>query len=71
MESGKKSPLVSDDCIYPLILLTFSALAHGLQGAVVEVMGVYHVLFLEAFGEGSGNTAVIASLNTGLFFGAG
>ena len=33
--------------------------------------GVFHVLFLEAFEGGSGDTAFISSLNTAMFYAVG
>lgn len=56
---------------YAFVILTASFLAHVLQYGVVWTVGVFFAIFVEVFPENSGIVALISSLNTAFYYGAG
>ena len=56
---------------YSLVIVFASFFGQFLEFGVVWTVGVFNLLFLEAFDHGSGTTALISSLNTSVFYAAG
>ncbi len=56
---------------YGWVVVASSFLLQAIGGGIAFSFGVFFVEFLSTFSQGSGTTAWIGSLNTGLLFGAG
>ena len=56
---------------YGWVIVFCSFMLQAISGGIAFSVGIYFVEFLDTFGRGTGATAWIGSINSGLLFGAG